>query len=156
MPPSFNKTYLASGISAQRKLIIYLEIGGISPTEGSDLKISRKTNPNLEELIFELKRLSRENEAPIWRTVAKKLEKPARVWAKVNIASIDKHSQAKENILIPGKLLGVGNLSKPVNVAAYSASDSAIKKVEQAGGKFMSFIELAAQNPKGSGIKIMG
>jgi len=120
------------------------------------LKINRKTNPNLEDLIFELKKLSRENEAPIWRTVAKKLEKPSRVWAEVNIASIDKHAQAKEIILIPGKLLGIGNLSKPVNVAAYSASESAIKKVEQAGGKFMTSTELAAQNPKGSGIKIMG
>jgi len=120
------------------------------------LKTSRKTNPNLEELIFELKRISRENEAPIWRTLAKKLEKPSRVWAEVNIDSIDKHAQAKENILIPGKLLGVGNLSKPVNIAAYSASESAVKKVEKAGGKFMTYIELAAQNPKGSGIKIMG
>ena len=120
------------------------------------MKTSRKTNPNLEELIFELKRISRENEAPIWRTLAKKLEKPSRVWAEVNIDSIDKHAQAKENILIPGKLLGVGNLSKPVNIAAYSASESAIKKVEKAGGKFMTFTELAAQNPKGSGIKIMG
>ena len=124
--------------------------------EGSALKISRKTNPNLEELIFELKRLSRENEAPIWRTVAKKLEKPARVWAEVNIASIDKHAKAKENILVPGKLLGIGNLTKPVNVAAYSASQSAIEKVEKAGGKFMKITELAAQNPKGSGIRIMG
>ena len=113
------------------------------------MKISRKTNPNLEDLIFELKRLSRENEAPIWRTVAKKLAKPSRVWAEVNIADVDKHSQAKESVLIPGKLLGTGNLTKPVNVAAYSASESAIKKVEQAGGKFMTFIELAEQNPKG-------
>jgi len=120
------------------------------------LKNSRKTNPNLEELILELKRLSRDNEAPIWRTVAKKLEKPSRVWAEVNIASIDKHAKAKEFVLIPGKLLGTGNLTKPVNVAAYSASESARKKVEKAGGKFMTYTELAAENPKGSGIRIMG
>ncbi len=124
--------------------------------EGSALKISRKTNPNLEELILELKRLSRENQAPIWRTVAKKLEKPSRVWAEVNISSIDKHAQAKEFVLVPGKLLGTGNLTKPVNVAAYSASQAAIEKVEKAGGKFMTYTELAAQNPKGSGIRIMG
>jgi len=120
------------------------------------LKSSCKTNPNLEELIVELKRLSRENEAPIWRTIARKLEKPSRVWAEVNIASIDKHAKAKESVLIAGKLLGAGTISKAVNVAAYSASESAIKKVENAGGKFMQITELAKLNPKGSGIKIMG
>ncbi|MDO9537270.1 MAG: 50S ribosomal protein L18e [Thermoplasmata archaeon] len=138
-----------------RKLKICLVFGGILPTEGSALK-SSKTNPNLDELIFELKRLSRENEAPVWRTVATKLEKPSRVWAEVNLASIEKHAQAKESVVIAGKLLGAGTLSKPVNVAAYSASESAIKKLENAGGKFMKITELAKLNPKGSGIRIMG
>jgi len=127
------------------------------PTHGGPvLKSSCKTNPNLEELIVELKRLSRVNEAPIWRTIARKLEKPSRVWAEVNIASIDRLAKPKESILIAGKLLGAGTISKPVNVAAYSASESAIKKVENAGGKFMNITELAKLNPKGSGIKIMG
>jgi large subunit ribosomal protein L18e len=131
-------------------------LSGYPTHGGSALKSSCKTNPNLEELIVELKRLSRDNEAPIWRTIARKLEKPSRVWAEVNIASIDKHAKAKESILIAGKLLGAGTISKPVNVAAYSASESAIKKVENAGGKFMQITELAKLNPKGSGIKIMG
>jgi large subunit ribosomal protein L18e len=131
-------------------------LSGYPTHGGSELKSSCKTNPNLEELIVELKRLSRDNEAPIWRTIARKLEKPSRVWAEVNIASIDKHAKPKESILIAGKLLGAGTISKPVNVAAYSASESAIKKVENAGGKFMQITELAKLNPKGSGIKIMG
>ncbi|MCK4267064.1 MAG: 50S ribosomal protein L18e [Thermoplasmata archaeon] len=124
--------------------------------EVSALKRSYKTNPNLEEMVLELKRLSRENQAPIWRNIAKRLEKPLRVWAEVNVSTIDKHTKAKEFVIVPGKLLGTGMITKPVNVAAYSASASAIKKVEQAGGKFMGITELAALNPKGSGVRIMG
>ena len=124
--------------------------------EDSYLKRSRKTNPNLQELIVELKRLSRENEAPIWREIAKRLAKPSRVWSEVNLATIDKHAKAKESVIVAGKLLGIGNLSKPVNIAAYSASASAIKKVEQSGGSFTKILELAEKNPKGSGIRIMG
>jgi len=120
------------------------------------LNNSKKTNPNLEKLISELKTLSRDNDAPIWRTIARKLEKPSRVWDEVNIATIDKHVQPKESVVIAGKLLGNGTLSRPVTVAAYSASENAIKKVEDAGGKFISITELAKQNPKGSGIRIMG
>lgn len=120
------------------------------------MKKSRKTNPNLEELIFELKRLSRENEASIWRDIAKRLEKPSRVWSEVNLTTVDKYADPKENIVVAGKLLGLGNLSKPVNIAAYSASASARKKVEKSGGKLMDILELAQANPKGSGVRIMG
>lgn len=124
--------------------------------EDSYLKRSRKTNPNLQELIVELKRLSRENEAPIWREIAKRLAKPSRVWSEVNLATIDKHVKAKESVIVAGKLLGIGNLTKPVNIAAYSASASAIKKVEKSGGTLTKILELAEKNPKGSGIRIMG
>lgn len=115
-----------------------------------------KTDPNLEALISELKKVSRDNKAQIWRTVAEKLEKPARVWAEVNVATIEKHAKAKEAVVIAGKLLGTGTLTKAVTVAAYSASHSAIAKVERAGGKFVRISEMASQNPKGSGVRIMG
>ena len=120
------------------------------------MKRSRKTNPNLEMLIAELKKLSRDNEAAIWRDVAKRLEKPSRVWAEVNVSAIERHANAKENIVVAGKLLGFGNLTKPVNIAAFSASASARTKVEKSGGKFMDILELAEANPKGSGVRIMG
>jgi large subunit ribosomal protein L18e len=107
-------------------------------------------------LITELKAISRDNEAPVWRTVAVKLEKSSSHWSEVNIASIEKFAKPKESVVIAGKLLGKGTISKSVTVAAYSASESAIQKIESAGGKFMKLNELAAQNPKGSGIKIMG
>jgi large subunit ribosomal protein L18e len=120
------------------------------------LKLSSKTNPNLKNLIFDLKKVSRDNDAPIWRTIARKLEKPSRVWAEVNVASLEKHAKAKESVIIAGKLLGTGILTKAVNVAAFSASESAVQKVERAGGSFVQIGEMARQNPKGSGIRIMG
>ena len=120
------------------------------------MKCSSKTNPNLKSLIFELKKVSRDNEAPIWRTIARKLEKPSRIWAEVNVASLEKHAQAKESVIIAGKLLGTGILTKSVKVAAFSASEAAVQKVERAGGSFVYIGELAKQNPKGSGIRIMG
>jgi large subunit ribosomal protein L18e len=115
-----------------------------------------KSNPNLSELIIELKRLSRENKAPIWREVANRLEKPSRTWAEVNVSDIEKHAKPKEILVVPGKLLGVGILTKPVSIAAYSASAGAIKKVELAGGKFIHISAIAQANPKGSGLRLMG
>ncbi|MCK4757753.1 MAG: 50S ribosomal protein L18e [Thermoplasmata archaeon] len=120
------------------------------------MKINKKTNPNTTSLILELKKVSRDNDAAIWRDIARRLEKPSSRWSEVNLSEIDRHAKDKDTIVIPGKLLGSGNITKAVNVAAFRASESAKKKLESAGGKLMKIEELAASNPKGSGVRIMG
>ncbi len=120
------------------------------------MKQIKKTNPNIHELLLELKRVSRENDAAVWRDVAKRLEKPLSRWAEVNVGELDRHVEAKQTVVIAGKLLGSGELTKAVNIAAFNASESARKKVKGAGGKYFTLNELMAENPKGSGIRIMG
>ena len=115
----------------------------------------KKTDPNLVELISELKRMARENDAPIWRDVARRLEGPARNWAEVNVSRVSKYAEDNDTIVIPGKLLGAGDIDKKVTIATYKASRSAVKKVESAGGKVIGIPELAGQNPRGSGVRIM-
>jgi len=115
-----------------------------------------KTNPNLVLLIRELKMLSNEHEAPIWRDIAKRLEKPRRNWAEVNLSRISRYANENEVIVVPGKLLGAGDIDKPVTVAYYRASEQAVKKLAAAGGRAMTFKQLAAENPKGTGARIMG
>ena len=116
----------------------------------------RKTNPNIIVLIDELKRASRDNDAAIWRDIARRLEKPISRWSEVNVGDLERTANPKDTIIIAGKLLGSGILTKPINVAAFNASEAAIKKVNDVGGKVMTIEELAADNPKGSGIRIMG
>lgn len=120
------------------------------------MKINKKTNPNTTNLISELKKVSRDNDAAIWRDIARRLEKPSSRWSEVNLSEIDRHAKDKDTIVVPGKLLGSGNITKAVNVAAFKASESAKEKLESAGGKLMKIEELAASNPKGSGVRIMG
>ncbi len=120
------------------------------------MRKNEKTNPNITNLIFELKKASRENDAAIWRDIAKRLEKPSSRWSEVNLSEIERYAKDKDTIAIPGKLLGAGSITKAVNVAAFSASNSAKTKLEEAGGTFMQLEELAATNPKGSGVRIMG
>src|SRR5207245_7525188 len=55
-----------------------------------------------------------------------------------------------EQVVVPGVILGTGEISMPVTVAAFRASGAARKKIEAAGGKAVSLLELAGQNPKGS------
>ena len=119
-------------------------------------KKTNKTNPNLVSLIQRLKDASRTNEAPVWRDIAIRLEGPASNWAEVNVSKLNRYAEENDVVVIPGKLLGSGDLAKQLTVAAYRFSGQAKDKVKNAGGQNMSIEELIAKNPKGSKIRIMG
>jgi len=122
----------------------------------SDMKRLTKTDPNLTQLIDELKKESREKDTAIWRDIALRLEKPSRNWAEVNLSRLERYCNEGDVIVVPGKVLGAGNLNKKLTVAAFRFSNSAKKAIEDAGGKNLSIMELVRQNPEGSGVRIMG
>jgi large subunit ribosomal protein L18e len=120
------------------------------------LQKSKKTNETLITLITELKKKAYENKAPIYKDLACRLEKPARNWAEVNISRLAAHTKKGDIVVIPGKLLGSGELKVPITVAAFSFSESAKKKIKNAGGRSISIAELAEKRPHGKGIRIIG
>ncbi len=117
---------------------------------------SRKTNPHLQDLVDQLYRASREAEVALWRDVAKRLERPRRLWRAVNVGHVARHTEANDVVLVPGKLLAAGEIDKPVTVAAFTFSEAAAKKLDASGGKALHIPELLAQNPTGSGVRILG
>lgn len=120
-------------------------------------KTCAKTNPQLVALIFDLKAKTREDpNAAIWQDIAHRLEAPSRVWAEANLSKIEKYAQDGETIIVPGKVLAAGDITKKVNVAAYSFSSKAAAAIVAAGGKTMTIRELMDANPSGSKIRIMG
>jgi len=130
------------------------------------MRRKRKTNPQINKLIEDLKRIARENSAPIWRDIAKRLEKPRRNYAAVNLSKINRYSSSNDTILVPGKVLSSGTMEKPVTVAALGFSKKAFEKIckcreggkEGKGeerGKCITIEELVKNNPKGSGVKII-
>ena len=114
-----------------------------------------KKNLSMATLISELKANAIKQEVKIWKRIATDLEKPSRQRRVVNIYKINEHSKENETIIVPGKVLGVGELKHKVNVAALSFSTEAKEKIS-AQGKTMSIKELMKQNPKGSQVRILG
>jgi large subunit ribosomal protein L18e len=84
------------------------------------------------------------------------LDKPSKNWAEVNIRSLAQHTKKNDTVIVPGKVLGSGELAFPVTVAAFSFSQAAHKKIRKAGGKSLSIPDLIKMNPKGKGVKIIG
>lgn len=115
------------------------------------MKRTGPTNPNLAKLIVELKIASIKNESKIWKRVATELERPTRKRRHINLQDIDKNSNDGETVLIPGKVLATGELTKQVKVAAWQFSASATEKIKDA----ISISQLMKDNPKGSKIKLL-
>jgi len=117
---------------------------------------SKKTNPALLTLIHELKKASHENDVPLWKDIALRLEKSSRNWPEVNLDRISKYINPNETALIPGKVLSTGDLTKKVSIAAWSFSEKSEEKIKKAGGKCMSIEDLLKNNPKGKDVRILG
>ncbi len=118
-------------------------------------KISRKTNPRVPSLILKLKETSREKDVPLWRDMAKRLEAPKQNYAQINLSKINRYALENDVVIVPGKVLGSGSIGHSVTVAALNFSVSARSKITDAGGKCMTIEDLLAENPEGSGIRIM-
>ena len=115
-----------------------------------------KTNPDLQRVIDELKALSREHDAPIWRAVAERLERPRKNWSEVNLSRVARHAAKGAQVVVPGVLLSSGSLPFPVTLAAFRASAAARKKVEEVGGIAMPLLEFARAHGQGTGVQILG
>jgi large subunit ribosomal protein L18e len=106
-------------------------------------------------MIEALKVLSYEKEAPIWKEISKRLAKSSRNMPGVNVGSISRNTKAGEQVAVVGKVLGSGELDHPIIVACVGFSDSARKKIVEAGGECIGLLELVERNPKGSNVKII-
>ena len=88
---------------------------------------------------------------PIWKSVAKELSKNPR---EVNLNRINRYTKNDDVVIVPGKVLGYGELDHKVTVVAYSFSKSAIEKINK-NGKAIDILEFAKEG-KTRGVKIIG
>src|SRR2546427_188953 len=77
-----------------------------------------KTNPHLQQVVRELREVSREADAPIWRDVAERLERTRKNWSEVNLSRLSRYAEKGEQIVVPGVLLATGEITTPLTVAA--------------------------------------
>ena len=118
---------------------------------GMTVKI-RDKHQQLQNLIIELD----QKDKPIWKAVAADLNRPRRAGFKMNLFRLEKISEGKETVVVPGIVLGTGEISKKLNIAALQFSGSAKGKIEKAGGKCWSIHDLVKENPEGKGVRILG
>jgi len=112
-------------------------------------QLKKKTSSELVETIV----LCKKNKG--WNVVASILSGPTSVRSNKNLEEIENASKEGEIILIPGKVLSGGELTKKVRVIGYSFSEKAIDKLKKAGIDYSYIIEEVKKNKDAKGVKIL-
>lgn len=111
------------------------------------------TNRYLRLTVRLLEKAGSEYKMPVFKRAAEILSRPRRKRVAVNVGKLNRVVNDGDVVLVPGKVLGGGVLSKKVTVAAWGFSRSAIEKIKAAGGEAITIQELIRRRPKG--IKIV-
>ena len=112
------------------------------------------SNYQLQALLKDIEPQARQSR--FWKRIAEDVTKPTRQRREVNIYKIEAVAREGETIVVPGKVLSLGELSKKVDVAAMNFSAEARRKIVEAKGKALTIRELLQQNPDGKNVRIMG
>ena len=112
----------------------------------NSLKV-KTTNQELFDTIRVCKKYSSSKGINLYKAVADELSRSASQRAEVNLAKVEKLAKSGDVIIVPGKILGTGILTKKVTLVGFSSSQSAIKKIEQVGSKFVGIKEYVSNKP---------
>jgi len=112
-------------------------------------RMRRKTNPEIVETIINAKRTQE------WTRVSELLASPSRNAIKINLRRIDAETTEGDTIIIPGKVLGTGEITKKIRIGALQFSESAREKLRGKKCEIVTINEEIKKNPKAQGIKIL-
>lgn len=98
----------------------------------------KKTNLKLRELIIKLKKSGN-------LEIANILALPRKKAVKVNLEKLEKETEANDTVIVPGKVLGSGDIFHSITIAAFSFSQQARKKLLETKCKIVSMEKIAGK-----------
>ncbi|HRZ85810.1 MAG TPA: 50S ribosomal protein L18e [Candidatus Paceibacterota bacterium] len=112
-------------------------------------KLKNKTNQELVDTII----AGKKNEK--WLEVAHLISKPRRKQKKYNLDEINMLGKEGSIVVIPGKVLSIGNIDKKIKVVALSCSVVALNKMKKNKIEFSLIKEEIKKNPDAKNIQIL-
>ena len=110
----------------------------------------------LDNTIWTLRNALKKNKVPIWKAVIKQLSRSRSNRREVNIGQLAHVTKDKEVVVVPGKILGSGEISHKLTLWCFTISEVATRKILDAGGKILPLDTLIKKYPDGKGVRIIG
>ena len=122
----------------------------------SKTKIEQQSwKKNSSELV-ETIRAAKKTGNKFWLQVAGILAGPRREKIAINLEDVEKGTTEEDFIVIPGKILSQGEISKKIAVIAFNFSEKAREKMLKNKVQILSILEEVKRNPQAKGIRILG
>ena len=109
----------------------------------------RKTNPVILDTINAARK------SPAWLPIIRIIANSTKKHAQVNLMDIDAKTTAGDTVVVPGKVLSLGDLTKKVRICSLSISESALDKLKQTKSEYVSILQEIKINPKAQGLKLI-
>jgi len=117
-----------------------------------DKQSQRKNNSSLVETI----RTAKKSGSDFWIGVASVLASPRRQHVALNLNEIDRNTKEGDSIVVPGKVLSQGDISKKVAIIAFAFSGKTKEKLLKTKSHATNIIDEIKKNPEAKGLKILG
>jgi large subunit ribosomal protein L18e len=112
-------------------------------------QLKKKKNPELVKTIIEAKKKKK------WAEIAEILSSPRINKICINLDKINEKVKEGEVIVIPGKVLSEGEISKKIKIVAFNFSEKAKEKILKNKGETLTILEEIKKNPEAKNIKIL-
>lgn len=108
-----------------------------------------KTNPSVVETL----NLALKNKS--WLSIAKVIAGSRRAYKKINLVDVENNSENGDVVVVIGKVLSGGDLTKKVKLRAMSYSKSAEEKLKASKIDYGFVLEEIKKNTKCEGVKLL-
>lgn len=114
-------------------------------------RIARKTHPATAATIA----AALKARAVVWKAVAQRISGATRKHAAVNLDAVDSVAKTGDTVIVVGKVLSSGDVTKKVRICALGFSAAAREKLRRTKSEAASILEEIQKNPRGEGVKVL-
>jgi len=98
------------------------------------------------KLVASLEKLTRTTKVVFWGDLAERLSASTRIQPAVNLDKLNKLAEKNKGkiLVVPGKVLSVGEITHKVSIVGIAASEVAKAKIKACGAEFITLKEFVA------------
>ena len=107
-----------------------------------------QTGTEKKSVIEALKLLNKSKKVKLFKALMQSIRAPERQRTEINVGKISRYSKPKSVVVVPGKVLGFGQMEHAVEIVALDFSEESKRKITAAGGSVKSFKWLTERGAK--------
>jgi large subunit ribosomal protein L18e len=111
---------------------------------------------DIDSALAAAKAAARSSHKPVYKRAVKMLSRRTNQLVEVNVGKLGSISTEEGLLLVPGKVLGDGEVDKKLHVGAVAFTASAIQKINSAGGEALLIKDFVAKYGEGKGVHLVG